>query len=229
MSKERLIIASLIAVIIALLVLNCNGRNEADAQIEQLKSQHIKKSEAAIAEARSREAVIAQYRDSVRQAQAAIRNAESRIAELRKADAKKAAQIAQFNAVQVAAAINNRYNSKTAIAVADSVRIPTSTGRQILTNLNTGDTCAEELAITNTIVEHHKKSGKAKDSIITEQDRQKLLLESAVQNQQSAYELQGVQLLGQQQENKKLRRREWLWKLIAPAAAAAGFYAGTKF
>lgn len=228
MSKERLIIAAMSAVIIALLVLNCNGRNEADAQIEQLKSQHLKKSEAAIAEAKSREAVIERYRDSVRDANAAVRQAEKRIADLRKSDAKKAAQIAQFNAAQVAAAINEVYPGKTAVAAGDSITVPTVTGRKIVTDIVHGQSCAEELAITNIIVEQHKKSGRAKDSIISEQDRQKLLLQSAVEDVKGAYELQNLQLIGSQKENRKLKRREWLWKLIAPAAAAAGFYAGTQ-
>jgi len=169
---------------------------------------------------------IFKYKSNIAEYQVSIIKKQNEISAIKKETNIAIEKAKKFSIKQQRDYFSNRYATKdNQVKTMDSSMIFNDTiSHKIITDLIGCDAAKEELKITKAIVEDKTNIITSKDSIISNKDKQKLSLESAVKILESINSDYDKTVKQQQKELRAEKRKTTLWKLITVATIFGSSY-----
>ena len=156
------------------------------------------------------------------------KDSEKKVIALQESNKKQKELIRNKNLVEVAEALNENYNSKDAVATANSVDVKPPMTYQILETIADANTAQD-------IIKEKDVQLSSKDSVVNLKDEQlrdkDISLKATEKSLDSYKELNVLQTNlnnGLEKENSKLKTKSWLEKALIPVSVGVGFWLGTK-
>lgn len=166
--------------------------------------------------------------NQINEFQQKAKDSEKKVLALQESNKKQKEVIRNKNLVEVAEALNENYNSKDAVAIANSVDVKPPMTYQILETIADANTAQD-------IIKEKDVQLASKDSVVNLKDEQlrdkDISLKATEKSLEASTKLNNVQSdlnKGLERENKKLKTKSVFDKILIPVAIAGGFWAGTK-